>query len=119
LVRRTPSTTGGGFSVTFGSVRMPDPGAFVAAADDTRAGLTRRAREGEARTWRDEAALTAVGVPVSVRCALAASADAGVLPPDVARIAATPPDNASAVTAARTPLRRLRNIVLMTVPDRL
>jgi len=40
------------------------------------------------------------------------------LPAEVARMAATPPDTASGVTTARTPVRHVRNALLMKEPNR-
>jgi hypothetical protein len=52
-----------------------------------------------------------------VRRSVAVSADAWLFLPEVARMAATPPDDASVVAAARTTARRLRGSLLMKVPD--
>jgi hypothetical protein len=117
FVRGTPSTTGGGFSATGGSARVPDPGAFVADADGAWAGSTESAREGEARTGRDGGPPAVDAAVAGVRASVAVSTDVGLPPPEVARMPAMPPDNASADTAARTGVGRLRNILLMTIPD--
>jgi hypothetical protein len=53
-----------------------------------------------------------------VRRSVAVSADAWLFPPEVARMAATPPADARVVVAAaKATARRLRGSLLMKVPD--